>query len=256
MSLCNMRDHMSSTYQLDRASPLPLYYQLREEIRRNIEVGRWKAGEQIPIEDDLCRMYGVSKATVRQALAVFESEGLLRRIQGKGTFVSTPRVEQGPVDLRGFTEEMRRHGMRASSRVLTRREIVPPDRVAAALGIAPEETVIMIRRLRLADAEPMGIQTTYIPQSLCPSLLSDDVTDSLYDLLEHKYRIALVRAVETHFATRIGRREATLLGVPTGSAAIAAERVTYGSGDRPVEFVNSIMRGDRYKITLALLRRK
>src|ERR1035437_9782899 len=126
---------------LDKDLPLPLYYQLKCAVRDAIDLGYWQAGEQLPNENKLAEDFGVSKITVRQALRQLADLGYVRREQGRGTFVSKPKLEHGPRSLPGFPEESRRPRVPAPSRVLEHSEAPPDARVAEALELCPGEPV-------------------------------------------------------------------------------------------------------------------
>ena len=143
---------------LNRETPMPLYHQVKTVILREIEAGIWKPDARLPTESSLSERFKVSKITVRQALGELASLGYIRREQGRGTFVRRPPLEQGPRELTGFSEEMRRHGLVASSDVLESGAALPPADVAATLRIAPERTGLPAAapapRRRRADGPP------------------------------------------------------------------------------------------------------
>ncbi|MDR7475933.1 MAG: GntR family transcriptional regulator [Armatimonadota bacterium] len=238
---------------VSRESMLPLYYQLAESLRAQIVSGTWKPGDKIPTETELCQEFKLSRTTVRQAIQALVYEGLLTRQQGRGTFVARPRLGQDLVTLTSFTEEMRKRGRRAGGRVLEQRVIQPSAEVAEKLHIPQDRPVVKIRRLRLADGEPMGVQTSFLPEELVPGLEREPLQDrSLYDVLRRKYRLRLVRAQEVYSAVLLDRATARLLGAPGTSAALAAERVTFNEHDRPVEVTKSLFLGDRYQLQAEL----
>lgn len=241
-------------HTLRRELPIPLYHQLRTILQQGIEVGHWKPEEQLPAEHDLARQFGVSKITVRQALRELATLGYVRREQGRGTFVSRNKLQQGPRELTSFTEEMRRHGVPSSSRVLDQSVIHASGDLAAILKIEEGEKVFRLKRLRLAEGEPMGIQCAHIPLALAPGLIHEDFANaSLYEVLQTRYGRSPASARETHFAVLIPAEDAALLGVDAGSPGLAAERISLLASRRPLEFVSSIMRGDRYRIVLDLV---
>src|SRR6185503_2760918 len=123
---------------------------------------------------------GISKATVRQAIGELANEGLIRREQGRGTYVAEQKIEQGPRALTGFSEEMRNHGLRSNSKVLKQRVIKADVEAATKLRINEGDALFELTRLRLADGEPMGLQTARIPLALAPGLEHDDFSASLY----------------------------------------------------------------------------
>jgi GntR family transcriptional regulator len=240
---------------LRRGGPLPLYHQLKTVILREIEAGRWEPEARLPTEDDLASRFGVSKITVRQALRELAGEGFIRREQGRGTFVERRRLQQGPRELTSFTDEMRSHGLVPASRVLEQGAVPAPPAVAGALGLAPDARVFRLRRLRLANREPMGVQTAFIPLDLAPGIAKVKFAGaSLYDVLQSRFGLYPATARETYCVALLSRDVAALLGVSARSPAMTAERVTFLGDGRPLEYVQSIMRGDRYTVAIDLTR--
>jgi GntR family transcriptional regulator len=238
---------------LNRRLPVPLYHQLKAMILRQIQAGRWHPGDRLPTEDEWMARYGVRKITVRQAMRDLAQLVYVRREQGRGTFVQRPPLEEGPRELTSFTGEMRTHGLTARSRVLDHGVLPAPEDVAAALGVAPQTPVFRLHRLRLADGAPMGLQTAYLEARLVPGIEKLTFEDaSLYKILAEQYGLHAAGARETHRAVLVTNDEAALLRVPSGSPALAAERLTSLADGRPLEYVVSVMRGDRYRIVLDL----
>ncbi len=235
--------------------PVPLYHQLCQVLRGRLAAGEWQPGEQIPTIRELCDTYAVSRITVVQAIGALSQEGLLTRRQGKGIFVAEPKIEHGPIRLLSFTEETTRRGHAAASRMLAlRREPASPE-VAARLALAPGAPVVLLQRLRLADGEPMGVQTSYLPERLFPDLA--DVAEpiaSLYTLFVQRYGVLPTDATDTYTPVRLDRETAQLLEVAPGSPAFSVQRLTRDQHHRLIEFVVSLLRGDRYQVVLQLRR--
>ncbi len=242
---------------LNKRLPIPLYHQLKSVILNAIQSGELQPEDRLPTENELAQTFGVSKITVRQALRELSDLGYVRREQGRGTFVARVRLEQGPRELTGFTEEMRRHGLAACSRVLEW-GVMPAGAVLAdRLGIDAPSQVYFLKRLRIADGEPMGVQTAYVPLELAPGLPGEPMEDaSLYEVIERRYGRRPSRAREIHSAVLAEGEDAELLGVPAGTPALAAERITYLETGRPLEYVQSVMRGDRYRVILDLVKER
>ena len=233
----------------------PLYHQLKASILKDIEAGRWHPGDQIPTEDALSARFRVSKITVRQALRDLAQLGFIRREQGRGTFLQGPPLEEGPRELKSFTAEMRGHGMAASSRVLEHGIVAAPPEIARSLALEEGTPVFRLHRLRLADTRPMGVQTAYVPAALAPGIEEIDFTDgSLYEVLASRYSLYPASARETHQAVAMPEDVAPLLHTAVGAPALRAERLAVLADGRPLECVQSIMRGDRYKVVLDLTR--
>ena len=240
---------------LDKRIPVPLYHQLKTILLDRISQGLWKPGEQLPTEDKLVAQFGVSKATVRQALRDLAEAGMVRREQGRGTFVAAPRIQFGPRRLTSFTEEMQASGIETGSRVLEQHVVPAPPQIAGSLQIAEGADLFLLRRLRLAGGEPMGVQTVHIAASFVPGIAAIDFEGaSLYQTLETRYGLAPEHASQKHFAMAVDASEAGLLNVPVGSPALGGERLTFLPGGRPLELTYSVMRGDRYQIELNLVR--
>jgi len=241
---------------IDRNSPLPYYYQLKEAIRERIERSEWKPGDQIPSEPDLCLMFNVSRTVIRQALKDLAYEGLVIREKGKGTFVAEPKISESLVQsLTGFYQDMKDHGHSTVSKVL-KQEVVPAgSKVGKYLGITPEALVIEIQRLRFVQDEPIVLVTTYLPYSLCPKLLQADLThQSLYKFMEEECGLFIVRGTRVVEAVAANEYEAQLLQVKECSPLILLNSISYLSDDTPVEYYHALHRGDRSRFEVELVR--
>jgi len=238
---------------LDKNLPVPLYHQLEAVLKAEIESGRWQPGEQIPTESQLVENFGVSKITVRQALQGLVDVGYIRREHGRGTFVSKRKFDEGPRELTSFSEEMKGHSLQASSRILAQADALAEGRVAEALGIPVKSPIVMLKRLRLANGEPLTVQTAHLPAALVPGLELSEF-ESLYDVLQSRYHLYAARAKETYVAATADDSVTKLLGIRKGAPVFRVERVTFLPNDRPFEFVQSTIRGDRYSIVLDLIK--
>jgi GntR family transcriptional regulator len=238
---------------LDKDLAVPLYHQLQNVLKAEIESGRWRPDERLPSEQEVGERFHVSKITVRQALQELAQLGYIRREQGRGTFVARRKFDEGPRELTSFTEEMRRHNLVATSRVLAQFEAEADARVAVALRLPAKSPVLILKRLRLAGAEPLSVQTAHIPAALVPGLLLGDGM-SLYEVLQTRYHLYPAQARETYVAALADSSTAQLLGIPVGSPVFGVERVTLTHNERPFEFVQSTVRGDRYSIVLDLIK--
>lgn len=238
---------------LDRKSFTPLYAQIQQGLREAIDSGEVAPGSAVPSERELSEKYGVSRMTARQALRALRQDGLVYRERGVGTFVAKRKIDVHTRNLAGFTKDMRRRGLKPSSRViLLKREAASPA-TAEELGIEAGEQVFRSERLRLADGTPMAYESSYIPTALCPELDQYDLgRESLYRILEEEYGITMQRAEETLEAAGASRREARLLDVKTNAPLLIVRRVVYSDKDRAVESVKTIYRADRYSVTFRL----
>lgn len=229
-----------------KESKIPLYHQIKEDLRARIEEGEWLPGKLIPPEKELCDEYEVSKITVLEAIKGLVGEGLLYRKQGKGTFVAEPKLEQSLNRFYSFTESIRQKGFELDRRIL-KVEIIEADKhVAKHLDIKKGEKITEIERLRLVNGEPLYLETIMIPVKLCPNLhLKDIGSKSLNDILRNEYKIPLIRGRECFEPIVIDDYEAQMLGVKDGVPALLLEHTTYTTKNRVVLFSKGIMRGDR-----------
>lgn len=238
--------------RLDRTLDQPLYKQVEEALRDEVVTGRWPAGTRVPPESELCDIYQVSRITVRQALRNLESQGLIQRGRGRGTFVRDPAIVTGARGLTSFTTEATQLGLRPGARTLDSAAVTAPEHIAQALDLDVADPVVRIRRLRTGDDQPVGVQTSWLRGDLVPGLEAEDLTDrSLYVVLQQVYGLTPVEAVETFRVTQLDEDDAALLEVPAGSCAFDVERITHGS-QGPYEYVTSLMRGDRYLARIVL----
>lgn len=236
-------------------SGVPLYQQLKNILKGQILSGILKPGDKILPETDLCAKYGVSRITVRQAIHGLVEEGFLYRKQGKGTFVTSPKLRRRLPKLYSFTEDMLELGLRPSSRVLAYEVITADRKMREILKLPPgEEKVNRVVRVRCANDEPILIETTFIPLYLCPGLIEEDLEKgSLYAILRDKYGLLLDHAYETYEVGEVRKEEAQHLECRSGLPAFVIERVTYLRNEIPVELTKSVARGDRLRFTVLLI---
>src|SRR5256885_3498932 len=246
---------MLSSFTLDRQSPLPLYYQIQQMLLGNIRSGVLKAGDSLPSEQEIAAKFRISRMTARQALKSLSELGAAYSQRGKGTFVSPFKMEKPFRQVLSFTEEMRASGSRPSSRVLSFETFVPDGEIATALGLNPKDEVFRLKRVRLADGTPMGIESSHLPARLYPGLDQKfDPSTSLYQALEGFYGVRVHTTDEVVEAGLLEAKQSQLLGAPRRTPAFIFTRISYVRSGEPVEYVKAIYRGDRYKIVNRLTR--
>lgn len=243
---------------LDREAPLPLYFQLREALLREIHDRGLRPGDRLPTETELERRYRVSRSTIRQALNDLAAEGVVKRIQGKGTFVGTPRIQHVPV-LTSFTELLRSQGYAPSHRLLASSTVGAPEEVASDLGLEEGAPCRFLRRLFLADGNPVGLAETWLPREVLgpgDELFEHGALEdgSLYELLEGEVGLALHRAIETVNPSVADARDGGLLRCPPGSPVLLIRRISFDRDERPVESTRLVFAGDRYEYRVEMYR--
>lgn len=232
---------------IDRDKPQKLYVQLLEILKKKIESGEWPVSSQIPTEEDLCKIYGVSKATVRLAVIDLVRQGYLRRQQGSGTFVCKRVISEGLTMLTSFGELMLDAGVKFDTEVLVQTVMMPIDDLDVKLGISEDSHIIYIKRLRTVDKEPVLIQETYIPHQICPSLLQEDVAgESLIKLFDKKYGITITKVQDFIEIAYLNDEERKILGSLECSAALLLSQYFY-SGDTVVMYSRSVKHPERFR---------
>ena len=222
----------------------------REQVLELIET--LDVGDAIPSERVLSQALGISRLTLRAALDELVREGRLTRRRGSGTFVAEPKVAKG-MTITSFSDDMRQRGLTPGSRTLEFNTIAAGARLGRILHVSPSEPVLSIKRLRLADGEPMAVELLHVRESLFPGLTARELEQSsFYDLLDTSYRIEIVGGTQTVEPTVTSDEESKTLGVPLHSPALLFERVTRSAGGDIVEFTSSIYRGDRYRLVSEL----
>jgi GntR family transcriptional regulator len=232
---------------------LPLYRRIGADLRDRIRSGLLAPGGQVETELELMERYGVSRATVRQALGALVGEGLLEIRRGLGTFVTTPRFEHTIGGFYSFSREIERHGLRPATRVLGLGLESAEEPAAGALGIGIGTPVVALRRLRLAGDDPLVVETSYLPAARFPGLERVDFAAArLYDTLTNAYGCRPTRARETFEPILLTADEAELLDQGRGEPALRVERTAFDQDDAPIEFCRSTVRGDRYRYSVEL----
>lgn len=233
-----------------KSSPLPLYHQVVQEIRRQIRSGELEVGARLPSERELAEHFGISRMTLRQALSRLVHDGWLTVRHGAGTFVAEPKLAFDALHLMGFTESVLRQNGTVTSTVLEHRVDPAPARVVAGLGLRPSEAVVRLVRLRHVDGEAVALESSFVPHRLCPGLEDQDLANqSLYRLLEDRYGLPLHRADQAISATTTTSYEAETLGIAEGIGLLLVEGVSYADDGVPAEYFEVLYRGDRFKLT-------
>jgi len=242
---------------IDKNSPMPYYQQLAELLSREI-AERESQGEvyQLPSENELAEHHGIVRATVRRALDVLERDGWIFREKGKGSFAAVRRVEHELTQLVSTTEDMRQRGWSLTTQVVSLEQVPSAPYIAHALELPEGTPVYELCRLRIVDDEPLSLQTAYLPIELCPKLEENDLTKSLYRLLETRYRLRLWTGKEVLRARCAAPHEAKLLQIRKNMPVMYMERVTYAANGVAVEYLEAVWRGDRYDFKVTLSRSK
>jgi GntR family transcriptional regulator len=224
----------------------PLYSLMASRMEGLIASGRWSEGDRVPPERALCQEFGVSRATLRQALGELEERGLITRHQGRGTFVTRPRVQLPMDGVFSIRDAIAAHGLTLATRVVNVEVVQAGRQLAADLACLPGDPVVFIERLRVADGEPLVLDTAHLRAELFPGLETVDFESrSLYDVLERDHGRRVAEAHETLEPVILTPRECELLEVPQHTTALLTRRITTDASGVVVALGHALLRGDR-----------
>lgn len=229
---------------LDPADPIPLYQQLRERLRDKLIEG-WPKDRPIPSERQLMQLTGLSRMTVRQAIAELVHEGMLRRDHGRGTFVADSRIMRLLTGHSSFRDVVQQQGAKPSTRVIRQQVARANAAQATLLQIEPDEPIVDLVRVRLIDDIPVMVDYTYIPVRICPPLQTADLAGSLYDFLANACGVPAEYSTDTIEAVAAAGEVASLLDVAEGAPLLLMRRLARTAGDMPLEITDEYVRPDR-----------
>lgn len=239
---------------VDKNITTPLHIQLSSIIRKMIEDGELKEGDAIIPERELCSRQNVSRMTVNKAIMGLVSEGILYRVQGKGTFVAKEKKKYEFSNVKGFTDVMKEKGINIRTDILSFEMEVPSDLIKNKLNIKDEKTnVYKVVRLRYTDGEPFGIETVYLSEQMCKGFTKGMLdNNSLYKMLSENYNYKITKARQTMEPVILSEEESNILDTEEGSLALKLQRNSYNTEGKPIEYTISIFRCDKYQYELIL----
>jgi GntR family transcriptional regulator len=228
---------------------VPRYYEIEQALRARIE--KLEPGDPLPSDAELCAEFGVSRMTARNAMTRLATEGIVQRIPGRGTFVAERPVHRQAGSLISFTDEMRRRGRRPTSRLLLRELRDATDEERERLELAGPAQVVLLRRLRLADDEPVAIEEAVFDGGLAPVLMEADLElGSLFQTLVSAGRVPTAGSARLSAGAASGT-DARSLGVPRGAPLLVERRLIFDQGGRPLELTESRYAADRYVLDVS-----
>ena len=250
-----MSKSIKELYSIDKSSPVPMYFQIKQEIIKLIKNKTYCTGDQLPTELEFCEALDISRPTIRQAFQELISEGYITRQKAKGTFVSKPKVDGFFFKrLQSYNEEMKSLGLTPSTIVLNAEKEIAKEIVSEKLNT--KEEVFHLERLRFADKDPMVYVHTYIPMKYYSDIdnhnFADDHT-SLYDLMKNKYNHPISYVDRTIEAKNATVEIANLLDIKKGTAIYTVTTIAYDENDTPIEYSEAYYRGDRNKFSIRLV---
>lgn len=238
---------------IDRSSPVPLYFQLKQILVDKIDQVEWQAGDMIPSEQELQETYGLSRTTVRQTLSELVNQGLLDRQRGRGTFVTKPKFTHNPSDRKGITEFLRESGIHPGWRVVQKTVGTGPLHATQRLEVSEDSELFCLQRLRLANDEPIGFHIAYVAPFMIEQIDESvfEEGESLRYLHQSPYMNGskAQRVIEARLATETDQE---LLDVEIGQPILHIERLITAENGRPLELLFASYRGDRFKYQVTI----
>ncbi|MCH3922077.1 GntR family transcriptional regulator [Limosilactobacillus sp.] len=228
----------------------PVYIKIHNQLRENIESGRWTVGQKIPAERELAASFDVSRMTLRQAIQALVDEGILERRVGSGTFVANRKVQEKMSGVTSFTEMMQAAGKRPSSRTISYHLTIPSQTEIEKLKLPAGAQVLRMERVRYGDDVPICFEIATIPAQLIENFSKEEVTSSFYRTLEKKANLYPGHAVQMISATKATERIATYLQIKRGDALLRMSQLSYLQDGRPFEYVHTQYVGSRFEFVL------
>ncbi|MDR3255336.1 MAG: GntR family transcriptional regulator [Synergistaceae bacterium] len=234
---------------LDKSSPKPLYLQLEEILRTSIHNGEWEPNHAIPSEIELSRLYDVSRMTTRSVVTQLVNEGLLYRVQGKGTFVAEPKITTQSLAYMGVREQLERMGYQIETKLVDFSETKADARVSDILEVSAGDALYYIRRVRFADGKHISLHTSYIPQSLAPGLTDENLeSEQLCVILKRQFGLDPASVSETLESVLANDKEADLLKIDRRFPLLMLEDVNKTASGKIFEYSKVLFRGDKIKL--------
>ena len=235
---------------IKRSSALPIYIQISDEILERIESGQMPAGERFPSERDLSEQLGVNRMTLRKALSTLESQGLVERKQGDGTYVSEPKIERQADLMVSFSRAMTRRGYQTGADLLEFVRRPATETMARLLLLDVGDPVYGFLRLRTLNAAPVMLEKIWYPVARFPDLDSHDLQNRfIYDILEEEYDLSIRRGRQSLEPVVATEFEADLLEIEPGDPLMLENRLAFDQHDHPFEYGKDLYRGDRFRFT-------
>ena len=236
---------------------IPLYYQLETILRKRISSGELARGDLLPSEEALAKEYNMSRITVRQALSSLESDGLIVRKRGKGTFVSKKHTYLESPKFTGFIEDLISMGIRTTSKILDISMVEGPRNIQEHLELEVGTQLFRIEKIRLVEGSPFSYVLNYLPPDIGQKIKKEDlIAKPLLMILEDDLGIKATEAVQSIEATIADTHVAPLLGIRVGDPLLKGERTVFDVNHRPVEYVSVLYRADKYFYTVNLRRKR
>jgi GntR family transcriptional regulator len=247
---------ISNLARIDRSSPVPFYFQLTRLLEKEITEGRWLPGHRLPSENEMCAVFGLSRATVRQAMDALETDGRVVREKGRGTFIASAGSRSWLLQSSEsfFSGEVDRMGHTVSSEVTRAGFERLPTAASDALGTLPNSDGVVLERLRYVDGELALFVINYLPARFSTSVLEVDLgSDSLYERLAEHHGVSVFGGHRSLEAVQANQKLADLLHVPLGTPLVYVESTSWDRDLEPFDHYQAWLRSDLIKIEVQVV---
>ena len=236
-------------FKIDKKSEIPLYQQLAHSIKKAVDEQKLKENDKIPAENEFCKIYDLSRTTVRQALDILEKDGYIYKLRGKASYVSTPKIYQNRSSFSKFYDDMRSLGKVPVSKIISLKIKVADAYVREKMQLEENEMLCQIKWIRYGNNEPLIYETINLNYKLVDGIEMKELTDKkLYDILSEEYGIKMTHGKELFYPCKLDINEAKNLGLKENDLGMKVERVVF-QGKDVVEYTTSTVRGDRFIYT-------
>lgn len=242
--------------EIEENSSKPIYQQIADGISSLILSGKWEPGAKIPSEEEIITKLKISRGTLRKSLDILAEQGMLTKSQGKGTFVSKPKISYPfAQELISFAETMAHKGLTYETNVIEQKVIYPGQSVQKKLQLSKEDKVLQLKRIRSIDGEPAILLENWVSIKYFPGIEKVDFKEnSLFKMMEELMEEKLAYGVRNFLALALSREQALFLELEEGAPILKIEQLVFGPGGIPMEFSNTLLRTDKYQVTSILTR--
>lgn len=229
---------------------LPVYIQIHDKIKQEIEDGIWKIGDRLPSERELSEVFGVSRMTLRQAIQTLADEGILERKIGSGTYIARQKVQETMIGTTSFSDIVRSQGSQPSSKTLSYFVTAPSSSEMEKLKLNKDQKILKMERIRYSDDIPICFEVASIPYHLIEEFSKEEITRSLYNVLASQGHRVIGKSSQTISALNASEKIAHYLELKKGDAVLRLRQVSYFDNGTPFEYVRSQYAGERFEFYL------
>lgn len=236
-------------FKIDKKSEIPLYQQLAHSIKKAVDEQKLKENDKIPAENEFCKIYDLSRTTVRQALDILEKDGYIYKLKGKGSYVSTPKIYQNRSSFSKFYDDIRSLGKIPVSKIISLKVKVANAYIKEKMQLKENDLICQIKWVRYGNNEPLIYETINLNYKLVDGIETKELTEKkLYDILTEEYGIKMTHGKELFYPCKLDLNEAKNLGLKENDLGMKVERIVF-QGKDVVEYTTSTVRGDRFIYT-------